>query len=648
MALTPEQQKELDELENKYGRSVFDQPKQKPSMLQEFGTATVEALPEIGGLVGGVVGGLATRNPLVGAEMRAATTGLIRGLVGTGAGAVTGTVAKQRIDDLMGKSEPLPKQFAEQLSNAATEMALDAGGNIVFKLGGDLFKIAKDKLPKLGLFATKSTPDVEMKRQVQQLLEEEGLGGLTRFQVKPTATSSVVESIGRASVTGKGVFTSLEEANTAALQSKRDKILNEISPQIVDDVQAGADYKDAIQNAQTQLSAAANDAYQVITDAGKNVSVNAGSIANQAKARLKEASGISVSGSPNISLSNDVVAKLREISDLKENITFSQAHQFRSDLNAQLRAVKSEFGANDPLVAVLTQNIKAISAEMDSAASKLNPQLKKAYDETSTFYRESITELFPQTLAKLNNKTAERVGESIFAKGNVTEINDFYKSLERAKTINPDLDVASVKNNLQRGYISGLIGAEGGETAISSLLALEKNLKDKKFLRTFDTAVDNKEIKDNLLLLVNAAKLSQQKPSNTFSLAISSAQANSAQGLLLLATGYASGSGDLGVLGTAATAGGVLLTPRALAKFATSKAGIKKLLAAEQSYGKVASATGSEAKRLAIKTVGLMNEAYKTAGVTEEDFIDASSAKPNEPITLEEQKELEMLEQKYQ
>jgi hypothetical protein len=346
-------------------------------------------------------------------------------------------------------------------------------------------------------------------------------------------------------------------------------------------------------------------------------------------------------------LSNDVVAKLREISDLKDNITFSQAHQLRSDLNAQLRAVKSEFGANDPLVAVLTQNIKAIGAEMDSAASKLNPQLKKAYDETSTFYRESITELFPQTLAKLNNKTAERVGESIFAKGNVTEINDFYKSLERAKTINPELDVASVKNNLQRGYISGLIGAEGGETAISSLLALEKNLKDKKFLRTFDTAVDNKEIKDNLILLVNAAKLSQQKPSNTFSLAISSAQANSAQGLLLLATGYASGSGDLGVLGTAITAGGVLLTPRALAKFATSKAGIKKLLAAEQSYSKAVNATGSEGKRLAIKTVGLMNEAYKTAGVTEEDFIDANATKSNQPITSEEQKELEMLEQKY-
>jgi len=526
-------------------------------------------------------------------------------------------------------------------------MALDAGGNVVFKLGGDLFKIAKDRLPKLGLFSTKATPDIDMKRQVQQLLEEEGLGGLTRFQVKPTPTSSVVESIGRASVTGKGVFESLEEANTAALKSKRDKILNEISPNIVDDVDAGASYKAAIQDAQSQLSLAANDAYQVITDAGKNVSVNVGSIANQAKARLKEAADISVSGSPNVSLSNSVVAKLKEISDLKENITFSQAHQFRSDLNAQLRAVKSEFGANDPVVAVLTQNIKAIGAEMDSAASKLNPRLKKAYDETSAFYRESITELFPETLAKLNNKTAERVGESIFAKGNVTEINDFYKSLERAKTINPNLDVSSVKSNLQRGYISGLIGAEGGDTAISSLLALEKNLKDKKFLRTFDTAVDNKEIKDNLLLLVNAAKLSQQKPSNAFSLTISSAQANSAQALLLLATGYASGSGELGYLGAAATAGGVLLTPRVLAKFATSKEGIKKLIAAEQSFGRAKAATGNEGKRLAIKTVGLMNEAYRTAGVTEEDFMDSNASSLAKPMTSEEQQELQMLEQRY-
>jgi len=89
------------------------------------------------------------------------------------------------------------------------------------------------------------------------------------------------------------------------------------------------------------------------------------------------------------------------------------------------------------------------------------------------------------------------------------------------------------------------------------------------------------------------------------------------------------------------------LTPRVLAKFATSKEGIKKLIAAEQSFGKAKSAAGNEGKRLAIKTVGLMNEAYRTAGVTEEDFMDSNASSLAKPITSEEQKELELLEQRY-
>ena len=71
MALKPEEQKELDDLESKYGTSVLDETRPKPTPLQQFGKATVEALPEIGGLVGGAVATAATRSPLVGAEARA-------------------------------------------------------------------------------------------------------------------------------------------------------------------------------------------------------------------------------------------------------------------------------------------------------------------------------------------------------------------------------------------------------------------------------------------------------------------------------------------------------------------------------------------------------------------------------------------------
>jgi len=42
-----------------------------------------------------------------------------------------------------------------------------------------------------------------------------------------------------------------------------------------------------------------------------------------------------------------------------------------------------------------------------------------------------------------------------------------------------------------------------------------------------------------------------------------------------------------------------------------------------------------------------MNEAYRTAGVAEEDFMDSNASLPKQPMTTEDQKELEMLEQKY-
>jgi hypothetical protein len=645
MALKPAEQQELEALEQQYG-SVFDPPKPPQSFGEQLGQATIQALPEIGGLVGGALATFGTKSPFVGAETRAATTTLLRGLTGTGAGALTGTVTKQQIEAFQGNRQPLTKQFAEQLSNTINEVTVDAAGNVVFKLGGSLFKVAKEKLASKGLFTTKALPDVEIKRQVQTLLEEEGLGGLTRFQVKPTTTSGLVESIGRGGVAGKGTFTKLDEANTTALQNKRDKILNEFTPKIINDVETGKSYKEAIKDAQTGLSSAAGEAYGVIERAGKNISVDVSPIANDALTTLKEAADISKSGTPNIGLSDQVVTQLKNISDLKGNITFTQAHKLRSDLNSQLRDVQNEFGANSPVVAVLSKNIKAINQAMDLSASKLNPKLKEAYKETSDFYRESITELFPESLAKLNNKTVERVGDTIFATGNVTEIEQMYKSLERAQTINPKLNVGEIKASLQKNYLSGLIGTEGQETAVASLLSLNKNLQDKKFRRTFEAAIPDEQIRANIQTLVNAAKLSQTKPQNTFSLALASAQSQKTQGFLMAAMAGAAGTGGIGLTEAALSAGGVLLTPLALAKFATSKSGVRELLKAEQTYSQALKATGEERTKLSLKTLGLMNEAYKTANITEEDLGIAKPKQANQAMTPDEVKELEMLEEK--
>ena len=79
MALTPEEQKELENLEKDIGKetgyvSVLDPNRKEPSLLRQFGTSVIENLPELGGMLGGVLGAVGTRSP-TGARATCSTRG---------------------------------------------------------------------------------------------------------------------------------------------------------------------------------------------------------------------------------------------------------------------------------------------------------------------------------------------------------------------------------------------------------------------------------------------------------------------------------------------------------------------------------------------------------------------------------------------
>jgi len=651
MALTADEQKEYEQLQNTYGNfaSVLSDTQEPPTFAQNVGTALKESLPDIGGLLGGIAGVAATKTPMGATAGRTAGTMAVRSMLGAGAGTLTGTVAKQKVDEIMGKPMLLDAQLAEQLSNTATNMAIDSAGNVVFSLGGKAYKVAQEVIPKLGIFDIALPKVDQLKLQVQKLLQREG-GSLTKYQVEPTATRAVAESIGRAGISGRGVFDDLEIANLQALKTKRDEVLDDISSRTLTDLEAGALYKDVIGNAQDNLSLAAREAYAQINERGKNVLVNSSALSKKAQQELAAAANISKTGDPSTSLGNEVTSQLNAISDLKDEITFADAHEFRSNLSKQLREAKSEFGANSPKVATLTQAVVAIEKAMDDAATKLSPALKKAYDENSAFYRDSITELFPTTLSKLNKATAERVGETIFKSGNVSEIKDFYKSLERAKQLNPDLDVKLLKNSIQKGYLSSILGEEGTEISVTSLINLQKKLQtDNKFKRTFDAAV-LPEVRQNVEVLANAAKLSQLKPQNTFSLAINSAQANQISGAvqaILAAGGAGYAYSELGTVGAVVAGGSLLMAPRVLAKMATNREAINELIKAERMFGQVVNSPQASQKPLLLKTIGLLNQAYDRVGVTREDFNQPKPSNVGVGLTPEESQELMQLESRY-
>lgn len=662
MALTEQERQELAALEASYGsqESVLSPNYQPPGLLRQFGQAALQTLPEIGGLVGGVVGAATTRSPMgaqsAAAVGRTALSSLSRGLMGTGVGTVGGTAIKQQVDRVLGRPQPLEKNLAEQLSNAATNVALDGAGNLVFQLAGKAFKVAKEALPPSGLFG-RGVAEKDLKLQVQQLLEREG-GSLTRYQVSGGPLASVTESIGRAGVSGRPTFTQLEQANLRALQSSRDQVLDDVTTRFVDDLNAGAAYKDIITRGQEALSQTVKPFYEQLPKRGGDIPVITQGIAQSASQQLARAEAISKTSDPSLSLGSEVVSDLRKLADLKDNISFAEAHEFRSKLGERLRAARDEFGKNSPQVALLSRTMKDIDSAMDNAAARLDPALKAEYDSTSKFYKEGITELFPKTLAKLDRTTAERLGETVFRSGNVSEVVDFYKSLDRAKQLNPNLDVASVRSGIQRGYLASQIGEEGTDFSASSLLALGKKLQeDKKFRRTFDAALDP-AVRKNVDLLINAVKLSQQKPQNTFSLAINSEQAEGVRGVLqglVAASGALGAYSELGLVGGVAAGTGILLTPRVMAKFATNREAVNALLDAERSFRNLGNLPAQQKQQAALRTIALMNSAYDRAGVTAEDLAPQQQpaaaplqAPAGGTLTPEEQEELKKLMSRYE
>ena len=100
MALTPQEAQELAQLEAELAGSVMVRDTQQPTLLQEFGRATVENLPAIGGMLGGAGGALLARTP-AGAEAGSLLgSAAIRSMIGAGIGGAAGEAAKMGIEGI--------------------------------------------------------------------------------------------------------------------------------------------------------------------------------------------------------------------------------------------------------------------------------------------------------------------------------------------------------------------------------------------------------------------------------------------------------------------------------------------------------------------------------------------------------------------
>lgn len=610
MALTDKELQKAKELSADLGGLVSQIPVEQPGPYKPsppaptFTDYAVQALPEMGAMLGSALLGR-VRGPATLAQMG------IRSALGAGGGAAFGEASRQAYEGV--KSEiappPLPEQLAKIGMTAVQNAALDAAGNLVFNFAGKGYRVGKDYLKSKGFLKTDAPNDFEVKQAVQQLLESEG-ASLTRFQAQPTAMSKTAESIARSGISGQSVFRRQEELVDKALQINRDKILSSITELPESALGTGKEYLKVIEDADLALGNTVRPFYESLAQQGSNVLVDMNPIKSKAFETLSKAEKLTETGNAGSILGADVATELRNLSNIVSDISFADAHQFRSILNARLRALKSEVGADTPVTKELSMAVKAIDEQMDKAAKKLNPNLLQEYRATSQKYRESITELYPDVLQNIIQKTPERIGEAVFKSGNVSEIQDVYKALARAKNLDPTLNTVKIRKDFQRGFVESFLAEEGTEITSQSLANLSKKFKDPKFKRTFEAALDPQQ-KNAIRLLIEAGKTTSEKPGAALSLFVAGQQA---QGVSLLAAGIAGGgayfASDNPLL-SAAIGAGILITPKVLAKVSTNPKAVREILKLDQTVKKEGLNGGKVAQLL---------EIFREAGVTSDDY----------------------------
>lgn len=644
MALTAEEKQELDRLEKELGGdssyvSVLSPNYKEPTIGQQFKAAAIENLPELGGMLGGVIGAYGGRSPAAARLGGMLGQSVVRGTIGAGFGGALGEATKQAIQGT--------PDFLKVVTSGVEQATYDSLGNLVFNAGGKIYNIGRGKL--MGYFGNSipKDPNIAATLAADRLLKESGGFGLTPFQSTGETMSGISESLARSSFTGKPVMAAAEKTTDTAIQTAKTKILDNITTGVYDSVATGESFSNAIIAGDTALKNTVRPYYETLKQL-QTVPVDLVPLQNQANQilnRAEKAGGLTINTTEQ--------ALLNRISQAPEKVDFSVAHDILSSFKTKLRDLKKSSEPDSALTAQMTSFVSNLEKQMDVVGNKLkgsainfegrlaedtSKTLSEQYKFYSNLYRTSINDLYTDTTAKLLTKDPEFVGKNIFASGNVTAFKEMQQSLSRAKLLNKELDVQSTVDSVRRGYVENLLKSEG------SLAGLGKKIdSDETIGRTFKTVLTEDQ-QSNVKRLLKAAELSSVRPT--------------ADAPLFLAAQQAQAIGTLGV-------GAVLILNPDAQKVATDNPGWSTLAAGTMLFGPrfiAKSITNPKATNAALSLLKQQEsgqavtgplflkaiQAFEKAGITAQDLLEAESTTTNKApvgLTPAEQEELRKLEQ---
>lgn len=576
------------------------------------GEGVVPYLPTIGG----VAGGLLTRRK----EGAALGARLGQSLLSSSIGTAAGTGAQELSYERSGTERD---PFAQRLTGNLVENALmDVGGNLVFSSLGKIYNVSKDVLKQIpgveGLIkAGGAIADFDAKQLAQEMLQKYG-ATLDRFQVAEGGAARTARGIAQSAFTARPILERSEQAVKQAVEKEKNALLDTVTTQAYDAQKIGGSVSDIVSAGDAKLKELTRPFYTSLSkDTG--VSVDFTPVKNYVDTVVSDAArtkGVTLSAKEN-QLINDIKIQ-------NDVMDFGGAHDLLSSIKTRIRDAENGAEPDTREIARLSQLEKQITQAMDTSASKLNPELLAKYNETSTLYHESLSDLYSGTIQRLLKKDSEKVGDDIYAKGNVTAFQEVQQAVGRAKKLDPTLNVQDTLDGVRRGYLESVL------KDFDSIGALKKTLDtDKKFSRTFDTVLTGEQ-KTRVKALTNAAYYGSKQADNALPLFLPAQQAQA----VTLAAGGAAYAFNPDVqtavkdhpLSSLALISGVTLGPRALAKVITNPDAVNALLGLNKPITSLKPA----------QVLKIFNELSK-AGVTEQDLKTPTNAQATgSPFSQEE------------
>lgn len=623
-------------------------------------------LPQTGGLLGGLAALAFPEARLLSPITRltqaapAVARPFIPSLAGSTVGTTLGTLLEQSAQNKdIFSTETGKKLLLNNIENAA----FDVGGNLVFGFGGKAIRLGKDQLEKAGITKGLFETEEDAARKAAQEWLSFREGTLTRGQL--------TGNLGTQTVEGTLKFTSAGEAfaqQQVGVKKALDQGINDVK-NTLDTSEAfqlalkqgdptqmvtGDRWQTAIAEADKAMKTKYRPVYEQMEQQGDGLLVNMTPLKKAAQDELDRLNKNKATSSA----AEDKRKVLQQIIAQGDQISFSTAHDLRSDFLASARDATKEGQAANTLeayykryaqglqnnmtnIAVVTFGSKeqkelarklGLSGGVDqpaglregqfkdyniesleklnlptTQANAANNQLLRDYFNAQKSYANAMDGFYNGTMQTMLKSEPEEVGKYLFNVDYPSRLKAVANAVVEMQKYLPPEKSKGLLGELQFGYLKKVFGEPDG------VLKFTKNLENETFKEGFDYLFRDANTKKKLLDIANAAKFGlEETPGSTV---LRSRMVGAVAGTVLGSGAYLSFPDEVSnnLLPTIGSLGALYLTPKLMARALTSKAEMDALamLAKAQNNPKYAGAAGAKIANMLNKS-GIIDNEYLT------------------------------------